>query len=167
MFFLISAALLAMPLVAADDSGKTYKSTFIDQSGRLHILVASNRDILAPMQKEQVGFETPSLSPDGKTVGWLELYPFPRPDPADYDPGPIPGFLTLYRDGRILHRYGTVQVFWDWHFWRGGSEVAYSVGPTHGGATEVLLRDVTSGKVLARWIPTEADPPDWAKGLHY
>ena len=97
----------------------------------------------------------------------MALYPFPRVSKEDYDPGPIAGSVVLYRDGHILRSFGAEQSVWDWHFWRDSSTVAYSDGPLHGGASQVVLCDVASGKVLARWIPSDAKPPDWAEDLRY
>lgn len=167
MFFFICLVLLTTTLGAEGSGGGTYKSTSIDEGGSLHLFLASGQDVLAPKENGQVGFETPSISSDGKTIGWLELYPFPRINNKSYDPGPVSGVLILYRNRHIIQRFKTEQVIWGWHFWHGGNEVAYSSGPTHGGATQALLLDVTSGKVLARWIAADAHPPDWAKGLRY
>ena len=50
---------------------------------------------------------------------------------------------------------------------------AYCDGPTHGRASECDLRSLRSGHVVARWIPNDndgeddADPPAWAKDLHF
>jgi hypothetical protein len=74
--------------------------------------------------------------------------------------------LVLYRNGRILRRFDTDQVFWDWQFQNGGNRVAYSTGPTHGGAAECALVDASSGKVIARWSVTpNATAPTWAEPL--
>ena len=166
-FFFICTALLAVPMIAAGKSDDVYKSIFIDQGGRLHLVRVSGQDVLVQSQEEQVGFESPVLSSDGKTVGWLDLYPFPNFTGERDNSSPIPGVLTLYRNGHIILRFATDQAFWDWHFWRGGRDVAYSVGPTHGGAAQVLLRHVASGKVCASWVPGDGREPRWAKGLRY
>lgn len=155
------------PLFAAAGSNNKYVSTNIDRHGKLHITLASGKDVLAPSSNGQVGFGSPQISPDRRTVGWLVMYPYPRPGNTGYVPDPIPEALLLYRNGHVLRTFKTDQIFYDWQFWRGGSEVAYSTGPTHGGAAEVLLCDITSGKVLARWFPGTGNPPDWAKDLQY
>lgn len=166
MFFICSV-LLATTSIAQGGGSGIYQSTSIDRSGSLHLFLGSGQNVLAPREKGQVGFEAPSISSDGKTVGWLELYPFPRIKNKGYDPGPIAGALIMYRNGHIIQKFTTEQVIWDWHFWHGGNEAAYSSGPTHGGAAQAFLRDVTSGKVLERWIPANAHPPEWAKGLRH
>jgi hypothetical protein len=163
VFLLICAALLAASGIAARGSDDIYTSFLIDHGGRLHLRLASGQYVLAPKDRRQVKFDTPTISKDGKTVGWLDFYPFPRAGKNDYDPGPIPQGLTIYRNRHILHQFGTNQIFYDWHFWRDATEVAYSVGPTHGGISEAFLCDVQSGKVLAHWLPDDANVPDWAK----
>ncbi len=85
------------------------------------------------------------------------------PDP----PGdPLAGKLVIYRAGQMLHTFTTVQVFWDWQFQDGGKRVAYSTGPTHGGAAQCVLRDVDSGHVVARWLVHSGNqPPAWSLDL--
>jgi hypothetical protein len=163
IFLFASILLVAISGIAARSVGDTYTSYFIDDGGRLHLRLDSGKYVLAPRDKSQVKFDSPAISRDGMTVGWLNLYPFPRADKHDYDPGPIAEALTIYRNRHILHRFDTAQVIWDWHFWRDGSEVAYSVGPTHGGASGAFLCDVATGKVLAHWLSSDTSVPDWAK----
>src|ERR1700678_479228 len=167
--YLVCAAILTISSIGASGTGDgdTYTSFFINDTARLHIRLVSGQYVLAPKEKYQAGFDSPAISPDGKTIGWLQLYPFPKTDKDDYDSGPIASGLAIYRNRRIIHQFGTPQVFYDWQFRSGGSEVAYATGPTHGGASEALLCDIASGKILARWIPGTANPPEWAKGLNY
>ena len=65
---LFCLALLAARAIAAARDGETYTSFSVDDSGRLHLRLASGQDVLAPRLKGQVGF--PDISFDGKTVGW-------------------------------------------------------------------------------------------------
>lgn len=122
---------------------------------------------MAPrMFKGQLRFGNAAISPDHRTVGWLVVYPFPSPPGAQYVIEPIPRSLALYRGGRIIHLFNTDQVFWDWQFQYGGKHVAYSTGPTHGGAAECVLRNVDSGKVLGRWwVKDGGEAPVWARNL--
>ena len=74
----------------------------------------------------------------------------------------------LFRSGKVFRRFKADQVFWDWKFVDGGRKVAYSVGPTHGGAAECVLRDVESGIVLSQWnVDPKGTPPEWARSLNY
>ncbi len=108
-------------------------------------------------------------------VGWLAAYPDPNYEKGRF----LNGDLVLYQNGRILHEFSAPQVFWDWQFRDGGKRVAYSTGPTHGGAAQCVLRDVHSGRVISRWLVTSAQnggtsrfvppgrPPTWAETLRY
>ena len=74
--------------------------------------------------------------------------------------------LVIFRAGRVIHTFTTEQMFWDWQFQDGGKQVAYSTGPTHGGAAECMLRDVVSGRTISRWrVKGGEDPPSWAQAL--
>ena len=114
-----------------------------------------------------MAFSEPGLSRDHRTVGWFADYP---------DPGgssPLSGELVLYRSGHLLREFSSSQTFWSWQFANGDRDVAYCDGPTHGRASECDLRSLRSGHVVARWIPNDndgeddADPPAWAKDLHF
>ena len=89
------------------------------------------------------------------------------PDPTiTYYKAQIGGSLVIFRAGRVIHTFTTEQVFWDWQFQDGGKQVAYSTGPTHGGAAECVLRDVESGRTIGRWRVKEGQaPPSWAQTL--
>jgi hypothetical protein len=144
-----------------------YRSVSVDSSGRLHVVLDSGREILPPKARYQSAFGDPAISPDHRTVGWLVLYPYPYPPGERYKPDDtLPGALALYRNSRVMHEFHTEQTFYDWQFQSGGKRVAYSTGPTHGGAAECVLRDVDSGKVIARWqVEDGENPPAWARGL--
>ena len=148
--------ILAMAAVAAAQ----YQTVSIDDRGKLLIGLDSGKTIEAPKFRGQGAFAKAAIAGDRTTVGWIAMYP-------NEAVGEIAGRLVLYRKGRILHSFATEQVFWDWQFRDGGKRVAYSTGPTHGGAAECVLRDVDSGRVVARWqIRNGGEPPDWAKNLH-
>jgi hypothetical protein len=152
-------------LGAADAADPRYRSAKIDTRGRLLIELESGTVLNAPMLKYQVGFDAPAISPDRRTVGWLVEYPYPDP-PEGTQMDPIAGTLILYRSGRIFRSFDLEPVAWDWQFQDGGKRVAYSMGPLHGGATECVLRDVDSGKEVARWVVSDGNaPPEWARNL--
>jgi hypothetical protein len=154
----------SLSMVAAASAEPSYRSVSLDSAGRLHIELENGGTIEPPLAPGQVSFGDPAVSPDRQTVGWLVLYPYPEEENRE----PIAGGLVLYRNRRVVHRFTTEQVFWDWHFQDGGKRVAYSTGPTHGGAAECVLRDVATGKVAARWaVKGGTEPPDWARTLRY
>jgi hypothetical protein len=157
-----TALTVGLLLAVAAAAQPEYKSVSIDRSGQLHIELASSKQIRPPKLRYQEGFDTPLISPDHHTVGWLAIY---YPDPSN--PGmQIAGKLVLYRAGRILRTFDAGQTFWGWEFQDGGKRVAYSTGPTHGGAAECVLRDINSGRVVARYdIHSGTEQPAWARTL--
>jgi hypothetical protein len=155
-------ALFAMPGMHAYAESPQYRSVSIDEKGQLHILLSSGRQILPQKLADQVSFSDPRLSRDHRTVGWLADYP--NPD-ASY---PYSGDLVLYQSGHVLRKFSTGQTFWSWEFANRDRDVAYCTGPMHGGASECELRSLTSGHLLARWVPDDkAEPPAWAKSLRF
>ena len=160
----ILAGFLICALMSA--AGSSYRSLSVDSAGRLQIELDTGGVIKPARLKDQVAFGAPEISPDHRTVGWLAMYRYPSPPGTGYVREPIAGALILYRSGRIIHTFGTEQTFWDWQFQDGGKHVAYSTGPTHGGAVECVLRDVDSGKIVATWwVKDGGDPPAWAQSL--
>jgi hypothetical protein len=155
---LISAILLTSNVLVAAEA--IYRAT-TTKDRKLYIILDDGREILAPKLHDQVAFQAPAVAPNHRTVGWLVDYLDPAT--ASY---PLPGALAIYRGGRIIHVFKTNQVFWDWQFRDDGNRVAYSIGPTHGGAQACILANSESGKMIARWwVTTNERPPYWAKSL--
>ena len=157
-----------LAVLTTASAGPGYRSVSLDSAGRLHIDLDSGVVIQAPMLHRQVSFGAPAISPDRRTVGWLAMFSHPSPMAGDYVPEPIALALVLFRGRRVAHTFRAEQTFWDWQFQDGGKRVAYSTGPTHGGAAECVLRDVESGKVVASWLVRDAgEPPAWARTLRF
>lgn len=157
------ALILSAALLAADP---TYSSVFVDDTGQLHIVPESGQELLPKKIQGQVVFDSALMAPDSRTIGWLVMYPYPNLPGDDYAASPIPGALAIFRAGRVIHTFTTQQVFWDWQFQDGGKRVAYSTGPTHGGASECTLRDIGTGKMIAHWrVKSDTEPPPWARSL--
>jgi hypothetical protein len=153
--------LAAITLVAGSPE---YRSASVDKSGQLHVILDSGKEVLPKRIAGQVAFGSPLVSPDHRTVGWLVMYP--DPSYVNHVNDPLPVKLVIWEAGHLLHTFTTEQVFWDWQFLESGKRVAYSTGPTHGGAAEFVLRDVASGHVVARWRPKSgSDPPSWVGSL--
>jgi hypothetical protein len=151
--------------VRIDGQGQLY-SAVLERVSSFYIVLDSGWELLGPKVPGQVEFDHVLISPDRRTIGWLVMYPYPRSSPKDYDPGPIAGSLVLYRAEKVLHQFRTEQVFWDWQFGDDGKRVAYSTGPTHGGAAQCVLREVDSGLVIETWaVGGGQQPPQWAEGL--
>ena len=158
----VAAGLAAVVgLFAAEAS---VRSVSVDDGGQLHLVLDSGKEVLPQKIEGQVAFDAALIAEDRRTVGWLVMYA----DPDGANRGPIAGKLAIYRAGRVLRTFDMEPVGWDWQFRDGGKRVAYSVGPTHGGADECVLRDVESGRIVARWLPKSGgDPPEWAADLRY
>lgn len=163
----LAVTLLAILTAWATDTHQIYRSIRIDKNGTLYIITGSGEEIRAPKSKGAVGSDEAKVSSDGRRVGWLALYPFPGLTRGDYDPGPYEGSLVIYAGGKVVQRFETDQMFWDWHFWNGGAQVAFTTGPWHGGAAQARLCDIVTGKTIATWIPDDGEPPEWAKGLRH
>ena len=141
-----------------------YRAVSIDAAGQLRITSSTNQEMLAPKLDGQIAFDAPAISDDHRTVGWLAQYPDPTLGGSAGTP--LSARLVLYREDRIARTFTTDQTFWDWKFRDAGKRVAYSTGPTHGGASECVLRHTGSGKVIARWpVAPGAKPPAWAGSL--
>jgi hypothetical protein len=163
---LIVLALIVSTHLCTGQAGQRYSSVTIDGKRQLHIVMATRREVIPPRERGQIGYGKVSISSDHMTVGWLVEYP--DPSVAYYKGATIAGELVLFRNGRIFRRVLADQVFWDWKFLDGGRKVAYSIGPTHGGAAECVLREVESGAVLAQWtVDPKTTPPDWARSLNF
>lgn len=160
----ISRLLLLQTALTFLASAQIYHSATVDEGGQLHIALGSGKELQPRKAEGQLSFGEPHISPDQRTVGWLVLYPYPDPNGAD-STRPIPGELVIYRENRTIHTFSTDQIFWDWQFQDGGKLVAYSTGPTHGGAAECVLRDTDSGKVMDHWWVGSGKPPSWTQGL--
>jgi hypothetical protein len=155
------AAILTLSSAALLWAAGDYRSVWVDEGGQLHLILATGSEVTPRKLPDQVSFLDPKISPDGRTVGWLVTYEDPFSPSSS-----LAGSLVLYGNRRILHTFPAVQVFWDWQYRDGGKRVAYSTGPTHGGASECVLRDVRSGRVVLRWrIDRDVRPPEWARTL--
>jgi hypothetical protein len=150
--------LSALTLCAAD---QVYRSALVDDKGQLHIKLTSGKEILPRKSKGQTSFGDAWISPDDRTLGWLEMYPYP--DPAQAWRGPLGGAVVIYRAGRVLHTFHAQQPIWGWEFQNGGKRVAWQEAPMHGGSQTCVLGDVDSDRILARWGNESGDQqPDWA-----
>ena len=162
----LSVALFAASCTFAAGQTVRYKSASIDLAGRLRIVQANGPVIDAPKSPDQEGFGSPAVSPDGQTVGWLESYKDPQPAGSNQDWRRVNGYLDLFRQGRVTHRFLTAGTVYAWRFWEGGTQVIYAAGGLHGGATVCERRDVKSGKLLERWGVEDHTPlPAWASSF--
>ena len=154
-------AVVFLGLVPAAVAAETYVQAAVDPSGQLHILTKRHREIVPKKQPGQVGFEKAEISPDGRAVGWLTLYPNCC---TSY---PIPLKLAIYAGGKLHSFTGSGLPIWRWCFQAGGKQVAFEQETVHGGiGVHYELRDITSGQLVAKYDPdpdSEATtkPPRW------
>ncbi|NUS39551.1 MAG: hypothetical protein HOQ02_11085 [Lysobacter sp.] len=163
--FAFALALAAMPACAAVH----YRAAALQPDGRLRLTTTQGAVVWAPLDHEgepepQSEFSEPRIAPDGRTVGWLALYPGCCQSYA------IPLSLVLFRDGKVLRGMtGAGMPVWHWRFIDGGRQVAFVQRPTHGAAPDHYeLRDVASGRLLAEFDHDEGDArplPRWARGV--
>ncbi|HEV3375472.1 MAG TPA: hypothetical protein VG051_07180 [Candidatus Acidoferrum sp.] len=140
----------------------TITRAYADGSGGLHVVTANGKDITVPKEKGQTGAEEIKITNDHQTLGWLVVYPNPDPNRSWEK---LYGKLVLWRDGKVLRRFSTEQVFWSWGFWQDGKQVAFHTGPLHGfGRSE--LHDLTTGFLVAAFNDDDTGTePDWAQSL--
>lgn len=153
-------------LLLAAPPAETYVGTGIDPSGQLYILTKRHREIVPKKEPEQVGFARAEIAPDGRSVGWLALYPNSE---TDY---PLPRKLVIYADGDQRSFSGTGLPIKRWCFEDGGREVAFEQETVRGGNdAHYELREITTGKLVENYDPDAtaemaAKPPRWVTDVN-
>ena len=135
-----------------------------DEKHDVHVVSAGGKETVVAHEQGQVGIEEINIAEDRQTLGWLVLYE--DPDGSS----PLAGKLVLWRDGRVLRKFGTAQVFWSWAFEHVAEQVAYHIGPTHGETTSHCeLHESRTGRLVASWdgdLDSTARPA-WTKHLEH
>jgi hypothetical protein len=152
-----AAALLAASLLFAQSEHAPFSKVYIGSDRLAHVVDAAGKDTAFPKEQGQVAVDSPDISPDKQSAGWL------IEEDNCCTSYPIPTGLLIYSQGkkRIL---GTGQMIYDWCFVKGGKEVALSAGPVHNPVGQDVLRfDTESSKLLQEWSGgVEDSRPDWA-----
>jgi hypothetical protein len=126
----------------------TYVQASIDQAGPLRIVTKDGREIIPKKDAEQVSFDKPEISQDGRAVGWVALYPNCC---TSY---PIPLKLMVLSNGRVRTFTGRGLPVWQWSFQSGGKRVAFGQETVHGGlGVHYELRDVDTGRLIEEYNP--------------
>ncbi|HLK51198.1 MAG TPA: hypothetical protein VKT49_23810 [Bryobacteraceae bacterium] len=131
--------------------------------GAAQITVPGRRKIVVPKEYGQAGISDTAVAADG-TAGWLVTY---NVDGVSY---PISGKLVVWRDGRVIQRFESEQVFYSWAFVAGSKQIAYHDGPLHGEqASHCELHDLATGRVIDKWEGDleGAGKPAWTEGLKH
>lgn len=163
---LLAPASISSSAVAAE----TYVQATVDKAGQLCIITNKRREILPIKRTDQVGFDQVAISPDGRTVGWVGLFPNCC---TSY---PIPLDLVIYSHGRVRTFTGNGLPIWKWSFEAQGKRVAFEQETVHGGmGVHYELRDVATGQLVAKYDPPEdkdnrssdsrQDAPKWVTEL--
>jgi hypothetical protein len=165
---ILCLAAACSPALAA--KGFTVKAVHVDEKGIVHVVIDDGNERTIRPEKWQAGggFRQSKVAPDGRTVGWLATQMLtPLQAGASYSYA-VALELDIWRDGRVIRRFGPGQEITDWIFLQGGSEVALRQAPLHGDRDFFCaLFDVNTGKELAHWALDRRDyvVPDWAKPL--
>src|SRR5882672_2318993 len=111
---------------------ETYVRATVNESG-LRIMTSTGKTIVAkPITRrntfgKQVGFDRVAISPDGRVVGWVALFPNCC---TSY---PIPLALVLYSNGKTRTMTGIDLPIWRWCFEANSTQVAFEQETVHGG----------------------------------
>jgi len=145
----VNAWLVAVVLVLASRAAVAdYRAATLSADGaHLVITDANGSDFPAPRFGEQVGFGKPRVSPDGKSVGWLALYPNCC---TSY---PIPLRLVILDHERRLHTFDGIKIaVFKWCFLPKSSAVAYMQTVLHGSNFEHFeARAISNGRLLGEY----------------
>ena len=157
----VLAGVLLFALATASASTDIYVETAIDPSGQLRISTKHRHEIIPKKEVDQVGFEKAQISPDGRAVGWLALYPNCC---TSY---PIPLKLVILSSGGQRTFTGNGLPIWRWCFWMEGKQVAFEQETAHGGmGVHYELHDLGNGDLIDKYDPdanadTVTKPPKW------
>jgi hypothetical protein len=161
---LVLLALCAVAAPSKRSAADSYIRASLDQAGQLHIASKDGRDITPKKEPEQVGFDNVAISPDGRSVGWVALYPFPLK-------------LFVYSNGRVQTFTGSGLPIFKWRFRTGGKHVAFEQETLHGaGGIHAEIRNVATGRLIAKYdspynrdnqlVPVPSrDLPKWVQEL--
>src|SRR5262245_51767811 len=153
---LLTAAILAgASMSSAAQTADIYVRAAADSAGPLRIQRAKGKPVVVAMDLEQVAFDKVAVSGDGRSVGWLALYPNCC---TSY---PIPLKLVIYSQGRRRTFVGSGLPIWRWRFTADGRQVSFEQETVHGGiGVHYELREVASGRLIEAYDPPGPDAPD-------
>jgi hypothetical protein len=163
---LLAFTILAWPLLASSAGFRAVQLS--SDHTHLAITTSDGQEFEAQRVPEQVGFDSPLISADGKQVGWLALFPNCC---ASY---PISLKLVVLTESRQLHSFeGTNFSIFAWRFSGNSQSVAYSQGVLHGSNFRHFeLRSIADSKLLAEYDYPQEDAknrearrraPEWVR----
>jgi hypothetical protein len=143
-----AGAILLLACGPGRAAADTYTVAAVDSSGSLRIQRGNGSAILVASDSSQVEFDRIVISNNGRSVGWLALYPNCC---TSY---PIPLHVAVFTNGRLRTFGDGSMVVWRWKFIAGGRRVAFEQETVHGGfGVHYELRDVRSKRLVARFDP--------------
>jgi hypothetical protein len=157
----LAVALVLFGSAVSSFAVDTYIQMEVDSNGELHILTKRHQEVVLKKQADQVGFEKVAIAPDGRSVGWLALYP----DCCGSDP--VPMKLVIYSQEKLRTFTGSGLPIWSWCFEAEGRQVAFEQEMSHGQTgAHYELRDIETGELVAHYDPDPdaemtARPPRW------
>jgi hypothetical protein len=149
---------LLLSLFSAGACADFVAAKLSDSGTRLVITADDGSQFAAPMFGEQVGFQQPRISSNGKNVGWLALYPNCC---TSY---PIPLRLVVLDQSRRLHTFEGIELaIFKWCFLPQSTSVAYMQTVVHGSNFEHFeVRSISSGDLLAEYEYPHEEPENTA-----
>lgn len=142
---LIAFLLCAMATSADAESFKSF--TLSSDEAHLTITTSDNKEFDAPALPEQVGFQRPQISPDGRYIGWLALFPNCC---TSY---PIPLTLVVLDLTRQVHQFEGIKLAtFQWCFEPKSTTVAFMQTQVHGTNFEHFeQRAISTGQRVAEY----------------
>ena len=143
----LAAVLLLLSLVSASAGARYLAAELSDDGAHLMITADDGTRFSAPVLGEQVGFQQPRISSNGKNVGWLALYPNCC---TSY---PVPLGLVVLDESRRMHTFDGIRMaVFKWCFLPDSASVAYMQTVVHGSDFEHFeARSISGGSLLAEY----------------
>ncbi len=143
-FLLVLATLAAHCLALA---GPFTAVELSEDQRSLRITRSDGGQLDAPLYAEQVGFQQPRISHDGRYVGWLAMHPNCC---TSY---PIPLRLVVMDDSQHLHSFtGIKMAVFEWCFLPKQNAVAYTQTVLHGSDFQHFeMRSIADERLLAEY----------------
>jgi hypothetical protein len=137
-----AVALMLFPVMVL--SGE-YRAAALSADGfSMTITATDGSHFSAPKFADQVGFDQARVSPDGRYVGWLALYPNCC---TSY---PIPLRLVVLDQSRQMHTFDGIKIaIFSWCFVPHSASVAYTQSVLHGSNFQRFeRREISDGRLL-------------------
>lgn len=126
-------------LVTACWGADVYVDARVDVRGDLRIRTADRRVIVQKKKADQTKFERIAISPDKRSVGWINLLRH------NYGGDPLPLSLSVFTNGKVLE-FNALPAYWGWWFWQDGKQVVSYQETLHGGLQPIRYATFPPGR---------------------